>query len=337
MNILDYRNNSLFINDLEGLEKYFRDNAINSSERVKILMEVYDYNNKVYYELNKENQMYLKIVRKKQISKELLVDRITRLKEEVTLDGIVNDDSLKIDVSFYLELINTINNIEEIGDILPLENSADYDNIINMILVNLLKEETIVKMILKDMDVDDNDYDYYYQEYVLIHNKINYIKNYRYHTVEEAEILLDFMNDDNKYKILFSGLAYKDISMLEKNIKKALIKKLSDQLSKNDIITLSEAVDHVKDLTGFPLSRVQFADDYRIAYTRKDNVTVILGVALKTGKPIDYTRYDAIAKRGDLIYKEVELFNQNLLPKDSTHFKTIELLEEFQRNNTKKK
>ena len=115
-----------------------------------------------------------------------------------------------------------------------------------------------------------------------------------------------FINLDSKYKILFTGLSNDDIEYLEKFVKKAFIKKLNGQLSDSDYITLSESIDHVKDLYNFPISRIQFADDYRIAYLRKDNVTAILGVSLKTGKPIDYTRYDSVARNEVQIYKEIE-------------------------------
>lgn len=198
-----------------------------------------------------------------------------------------------------------------------------------------------IEELVYNFDICDNcdelyfllDNNYYFED---INCVIDYLKKSK-ELCNEDNVDLEFMNEDNKYKILFSALAYKDISSLEKHIKKALIKKLSGQLSKNDVITLSEAVDHVKDLYGFPLARIQLSDDYRIAYIRKDNVTVILGVTLKTGKNIDYTRYDSVASKSDLIYEEIELFKKGLLKEDSVHFKTIELLKEFQKKNQTKK
>ena len=92
---------------------------------------------------------------------------------------------------------------------------------------------------------------------------------------------------------------------------------------------MSERIDHVKDLYHFPISRIQFADDYRIAYLRKDNVTAILGVSLKTGKPIDYTRYDSVARNDVQIYNEIELFKNGQLPSDHPHFNTMNFLQDF--------
>ena len=135
--------------------------------------------------------------------------------------------------------------------------------------------------------------------------------------------------ENGKYKIFFAGYSLKDISDLEKNIKKSFINKLSGELSQSDIITLSESIDHVKDLFDIPISRVQFANDYRIAYIRRENITIILGVAIKTGKNINYTRYDAVARKISEIYKEADLFKNNLLPDDSEHYKVVEVLSNF--------
>ncbi|MBQ8659408.1 MAG: hypothetical protein IJ475_01030 [Bacilli bacterium] len=145
----------------------------------------------------------------------------------------------------------------------------------------------------------------------------------------DDEVSLKFLDPNNKYKIFFSGLAHDDIVKLPKQFKKALIKKLSGQLSNSDYVTLAESVDHVKEAYGFPLFRVQFGNDYRIAYIRRDGVTAILGVTLKTGKDLDYTRYDSIARNKDDFYNEVHNFLNNNLCADSEHYLTISHLESF--------
>ena len=166
------------------------------------------------------------------------------------------------------------------------------------------------------------DNNYYFEDLNYLFNFIEKEKNL------ESEDDLSFLENSN-YKILFSGYSNKDIEKLEKHTKKAFIKKLAGQLTNSDIITLAEAIDHVKDLYDIPIFRVQFANDYRIAYLRRNDVTVILGVTLKTGKPIDYTRYDSLAKDVDKIYNEVELFRKGILPKDSQHYKVVEQLNLF--------
>ena len=187
-----------------------------------------------------------------------------------------------------------------------------------------------VEDLILNFDLCDNidelfellDNNYYFED---LNYLFTFIKNQK--KLENEDDLLFLEN--NKYKIFFSGFSYKDIEKLEKHIKKAFLKKLEGQLSNSDIITLAEAIDHVKDLYDIPIFRIQLADDYRIAYLRKNDVTVILGVTLKTGKPIDYTRYDSLAKNINKIYEEVELFKLGVLPQDSQHYKVIEQLDLF--------
>lgn len=143
------------------------------------------------------------------------------------------------------------------------------------------------------------------------------------------ELVPAFLDPGNKYKILFSGFTYEDIKKLEKSVKKAFIRKISGQLSKDDHITLSEGIDHVIESYDFPILRVRLASDYRLAYVRKNNVTVILGVSIKSGKDKDYTRYDNIAKKKASIYQEIDLFNRGMLSEDSQHYKTVEYLLNF--------
>lgn len=169
------------------------------------------------------------------------------------------------------------------------------------------------------------DNDSYFEEML---SMIEYVKD-REMVLEDDTDDLGFLNPDNKYKILFTGTSYRDIKHLQKRFKKAFIKKISGQLSNSDVITLAECVDHVKELYGFPIFRIQFGNDYRIAYIRRDNVTAILGVTMKSGKDKDYTRYDAIAKQEALIYKEIQMLLDGTLPEESEHYKTIEHLEDF--------
>lgn len=186
--------------------------------------------------------------------------------------------------------------------------------------------------IVYNYDISESPYELYrfldcgnYFEDIL--EMINYLQKKR--MVKEFDNQPEFLNPSNKYKILFSGLALEDIKSLEKNVKKIFVKKISGQLSKSDCVTLSESIDHVKSAYDFPIMRVQFADDYRIAYIRKDGVTVILGVSIKSGKEKDYNRYDSVAKKKDLIYQEIQMFKNGQLPISSQHYRTLQYLLDF--------
>lgn len=149
---------------------------------------------------------------------------------------------------------------------------------------------------------------------------------------------MDFTREDNLYKILFAGFSYDDIKELPKHVKLQVIKKLNNPLATEKVIQLAEGVDHVRDAYGFPLQRIQVADDYRIAFVRRGDVTAILGVRLKSGKNSDYTRYDSIAKNADKLYEQIDEFSLGVLPPSEQHSKTVELCQDVydNTNNTKK-
>lgn len=168
------------------------------------------------------------------------------------------------------------------------------------------------------------DCDNYFEDMLEV---IYYLKEKK--LVVEDENIPKFMKSDNKYKIMFSGLCLDDVKALEKTVKRAFIKKLGGQLSTSDCITLSESIDHVKEGYNFPISRIHLADDFRIAYIRRENVTVILGVSIKSGKEKDYNRYDSVAKRKSELYREIQLFNQGMLSSDSEHYKVLQILLDF--------
>ena len=50
---------------------------------------------------------------------------------------------------------------------------------------------------------------------------------------------------------------------------------------------------------------------------------MILGIELKSGKDINYTRYDSIAKKIDSVYMQCDLLNKNALPEEDMHYKVL--------------
>ncbi len=152
-----------------------------------------------------------------------------------------------------------------------------------------------------------------------------------------ADEKMSFTNEDNLYKILFTGLAYDDIKELPKHVRMQVIKKLNTPLATEKVVPVAEGVDHVRDAYDFPLQRIQVADDYRIAYVRRANVTAVLGIRIKSGKDSDYTRYDIVARNADKIYQEIDQFSLGLIPPSEQHTKTVELLQETYNKSRGKK
>ncbi len=145
---------------------------------------------------------------------------------------------------------------------------------------------------------------------------------------------LDF--DNHKYKLLFSGFSLDDIISLDKRIIKALVNKINNLLLDLDMVPGAERVGHVSDKFNIPLFRVQLADDFRIAFMRKNGVTIILGIEFKTGKDMNYNRYDIIARKIDAIYWQCDLLIKNELPSEDNHYKALEEIRNRLKNNRKK-
>lgn len=138
---------------------------------------------------------------------------------------------------------------------------------------------------------------------------------------------MEFLNENNKYKIMFTKMANQDIKNLPKHILSSFVRKLNNPLSTENIIKLTECLGHTNDTYNTNYFRIQFADDYRIAYFRERNVTVILGVTIKSGHNSDYTRYDVCAKKNEHILKQINDFINDVYTNE--HLDTIEFLKKF--------
>lgn len=133
--------------------------------------------------------------------------------------------------------------------------------------------------------------------------------------------------DNHKYKLMFSGFSLDDVKFLDKRTTKSLVNKINNFLLEFDIVPGAEGVDHVRDKYNIPLLRIQLADDFRITFIRRKNVTIIVGIELKSGKDINYTKYDYIAKKINDIYLQADLLNKGQLDSEDIHYKVIQEIE----------
>lgn len=207
---------------------------------------------------------------------------------------------IKHELQDFVELLED-QEIDDINDVIDIMDNTDYyDELIYM--TGILNQKIMERLNIVNADEDD---------------------------------LLAFLNDDTEYKILFDGFALNDLRKLEKKFVKPVIRKIAQPLATEQIIPYSKGIEHVRDLYNFPISRIQVANDYRIAYLRQDKVTVILGISLKNGHNSDYTRYDTIAKKKEALYGNIKLFQNNLLDPDHQHYESIEFLKSFVKKNNK--
>ena len=115
-----------------------------------------------------------------------------------------------------------------------------------------------------------------------------------------------------KYKTMFDGTCELDLSNLESSITKALKNKIINQLSTMDTVPGAEVLRHVKEAYGLPIFRLHLAKDYRVAFVRYGNVTCIVGLDVKSGKDMDYNRYDPLAANKEALYKRIEDFDNGI-------------------------
>lgn len=165
---------------------------------------------------------------------------------------------------------------------------------------------------------------------------IDFLKEKKKKREGDYDKKIEFLKEDKKFKILFSGHSCSDILELEFKNLKSLIGKLNTQLCCMDVIPSCEDIDHTKEGYGFQLSRIWLGDSHRIAFTRRKDVTIILGIAKKTGRDLDYTRYDSVASHAEQIYRDADLFSEGMLPFDNPHFSTVDYLQNFCDNLDKK-
>lgn len=256
-----------------------------------------------------------------------LIDACTKMFKLLATNEFIDDGKVRYQ-DYYDAGLNFDENIQIFSDYYKKDDSDK--RIINYSLYCVKKQLIdFVELLESGIFTIDEAFEYL-EGNTLVENVVSavYYINYRLDEMSlKDETEYDFLNGKTNYKILFLGKSKKDLQQLEKRVFKQVMRKIDQILAMSEIIPLAESVDHVKDLTGFPLFRIHVADDYRIAYIRKNGVSVIIGVSLKSGKDSDYNRYDSIAKNAQLVYQDIDLFLQGKLPLDHPHYETIDFIQ----------
>lgn len=180
-----YCSNALFIDvDNVDIKNYL--SKLSIADRNMLLKDIYYYNNKRYKELKKQNKEYLKVLNSDKVDINSPISKIKKVKNKLSLEEKENA-TLKIDISFYINCIEQVSNLDELQEFLPDKSNSDYIDIINAILIKLLEERIIIQRLIKDTDKNDPDILYYQEELDKVVNKINYIKNYNSRIVFSKE------------------------------------------------------------------------------------------------------------------------------------------------------
>lgn len=187
-----FSNNSKFINDLDGVYKYLDSLNLNYDEKEKILMDISNYNEKIYLLMKKENKELERIITKP-------LSNISEHKELVfPKEELKNEESiitLEVDAKELLSRIRVSKSLEEMKNILPTKNSLNYSQIINVIILGLYEDIMDYKKILiLDNNISSEELQEIKFEINNLLLKINYLKKLN---VKPIKVLVDKKESTN--------------------------------------------------------------------------------------------------------------------------------------------
>ena len=168
-----------FVN-MKEVESIFVNYNLSQDEQIKVLKKIYDHNCQLNKKLKSENTHLKAVIENKmQPDLSLIKNKVCKIKDQVRESEEVNEDlSLKIDISFYMESLNKINDVSEMKNFLPSQNNQTTVDIINTILFNLLEDMMIIKRLLNNSDCESDDISYYQIEYDQLKEKVDNLKKY---------------------------------------------------------------------------------------------------------------------------------------------------------------
>ena len=143
-----------------------------------IVKSICIYNTKLYEKLNIENKEYERILKNRKIDNINALDNNSIITDDNDVESDDIDNSLKIDISFYIEILNGIVSYDDVEMILPNKHTDNYQDIINLILLHYYEEYKMLEKILKDISEKDIDYKEYNNCKLECLKMINYIKEY---------------------------------------------------------------------------------------------------------------------------------------------------------------
>lgn len=231
-----------------------------------IVKAICNYNIKIYEKLRLENMEYEFVLKKR---KEIRIEeKIENNTVHEYIEETKEDNSMKIDISFYIEFINSIDDYEDIDMILPKKHTDNYQDIINLILLHYFEEYKMSEKLLKDINKDDADYKEYNDYRFKCLKIIEYIKNY---SQEINSPNNDTYNKDNKIVFLKTNSDnicvkndiikdipqqfYSDILLLIESIKKGTFKNIKCFNNNKNLEGLYEVKYHDVRLTFKRLSK----------------------------------------------------------------------------------
>lgn len=193
--IIEYMSKNKYISCLEELYVLFEENNISLNEKITIMKEIYLYNKKIYASEERKSQELDNI---ENYEKTSIVTEKSSVQTTNKSKKIV--EALQLDISSYMEKVKNINDISELEKILPSRDSEQFDNIIDMIAVNLYKEKVeIINLIHEQQEKEPLIHEFFDSELEDIDFRIEALLDYKNMTMEPEE----FYNQNVLNRIVF--------------------------------------------------------------------------------------------------------------------------------------
>ena len=314
------------------LREYLEKSNYDTKGINNIIRTIFEYNKTIKRTREEENKHYQSIIENRK--KVITPNKQEIFEEPKTEIKVIEDNSLKLDISYYMREINETNNDEDIIQILPDKNSDNYTDIINLILLNLFEYRIMIDKLLKEEEDKE-----LIVEKDIVNKKISCIKNYQKRinnnpkTVEKKNHVIFLTTNSNN--ICIKNDIERDIDPEYYSDIKELLDSIIDGTLKN-----VKAFTENKNLTG--LSEVKYRKA-RITFKRvsSDTYVVIHAFIKKWDNALHYRNF--LVERY-LLYKEKEPFiidnlnNEDYLNKnDQIHHAINNLLTEKEVLNGKVK
>ena len=251
--IINCINNNMFISDdcISELINYLEcSNNIDIEGINNILKIIFEYNDIVYKERKEENKIYMDAIDLKSSDTHQKTDYF--IDKYASEDYDEDDNSLNIDVSFYLAQIENANTYEEIVQILPDKRNTNYLEIIDSILLYYYSNIIDIKKYLREINDDEM---LKYKEF--LEEKIEFIKRYKNElsldsvTVKKNDNIILFLTTNASNVCVLSDIeknispdVYWEFKQLIESIKDGTFKGVKQMSSSSPLAGLSEVRAH---------------------------------------------------------------------------------------------
>lgn len=293
---------------LKKLKEYLEMQSNIDIEGIENIMTILMQNeNALYQQTKKENKEFLEAISRRSSSTIKKKVEPIKTQEEVKEEPVLKDLSLKLDISFYVALLNEAEIYEEIAELLPGKNNDSCFDIISLLLVYYYKDLFEIKEFLK---TDDDIELVKYRDQIL--NKIECIKRYREslkkqdEKVEKQENILIFLTTDRDNVCVETDIErdidssnYLDVIQLIESIKNGTFKNVKQFTNDITLNGLSEVRAH--------------PHQSRVAFKRlQGNIFVVLQAFVKKAdKPLAsrtslQARYDLYKGKVDELKEKIK-------------------------------